>query len=241
MSLQVAALIPSYNHYEHVGRLIDELAPVVAAVFVVDDASNSPAKETLEALAERPRVELIRRAQNGGKGAAVKSGLEAIAAAGYSHALQVDADAQHDLSSVASMLDAAERTPSALVLAEPVFDASAPKGRLMARRICNFWVDLETGGHVIGDPMCGLRIYPVEAARRANARGDRMDFDPEIAVRMQWAGCPVINVPTKVIYRDGALSNFQSFRDNVRISWMHSRLMFRLIMSRVFSGLVKRR
>lgn len=239
---RVAALIPSFNHYEYVGDLLERLLPLVEAVFIVDDASASPASEALVRLAAgRARVTLVRREQNGGKGAAVKTGLRALSEAGFTHALQVDADAQHDLDSVAAMLGASRTDPTALVLAEPVFDASAPKGRLWARRICNFWVDLETGGRVIGDPMCGLRIYPVEAALVADAKGDRMDFDPEIAVRMQWRGAPVINIPTRVIYREGALSNFQSFRDNVRISWMHSRLMFRLIMSRVFSGMVKRR
>lgn len=241
MSARVAALIPSYNHYEFVEGLLGRLQAEVAEVFIIDDASDSPARENLAAFANRPRVRVVRRKTNGGKGAAVKTGLTEIAAAGYSHALQVDADAQHDLDSLGPMLEACAQNPDALILAEPVFDASAPKGRLWARRICNFWVDLETGGRVIGDPMCGLRIYPVHAALKANAHGDRMDFDPEIAVRMQWAGSPVVNIPTRVIYRDGALSNFQAFRDNVRISWMHSRLMFRLIMSRVFSGWVERR
>ena len=55
-----------------------------------------------------------------------------------------------------------------------------------------------------------------------------MDFDPEIAVRMVWAGVPVINLATKVRYltaEEGGVSHFQLFHDNVRISWMHTRLV----------------
>jgi hypothetical protein len=55
-----------------------------------------------------------------------------------------------------------------------------------------------------------------------------MDFDPEIAVRLVWAGLPVINLPTPVRYltsAEGGVSHFRVFRDNVRISWMHTRLV----------------
>jgi hypothetical protein len=55
-----------------------------------------------------------------------------------------------------------------------------------------------------------------------------MDFDPEIAVRLVWMGLPVVNIPTKVHYvskEEGGVSHFQMFWDNVRISWMHTRMV----------------
>jgi hypothetical protein len=110
-----------------------------------------------------------------------------------------------------------------------VFDASIPAARLWGRKLTNFWVHIETGGRVIRDPMCGFRVYPMAAALAALPRADRMDFDPEIAVRLVWAGLPVINLPTRVRYltaAEGGVSHFQLFRDNVRISWMHTRLVF---------------
>ncbi len=39
---------------------------------------------------------LMRLPVNGGKGAAVMAGLRAARKAGYTHALQIDADGQHD-------------------------------------------------------------------------------------------------------------------------------------------------
>ena len=54
-----------------------------------------------------------------------------------------------------------------------------------------------------------------------------MDFDAEIAVRMVWQGCPVVNLPTRVRYLsadEGGVSHFRMFRDNVLISWSHTRL-----------------
>ena len=114
------------------------------------------------------------------------------------------------------------------MLGAPVFDDTVPKSRLKARQITIFWTNLETGGKVIEDPMCGFRVYPLKAALAAGASGDRMDFDPEIAVRMVWDRVPVVNLPTKVRYlsaEEGGVSHFKMFRDNALISWMHTRLV----------------
>jgi hypothetical protein len=46
-------------------------------------------------------------------------------------------------------------------------------------------------------------------------------------VRLVWAGLPVVNLPTHVRYLEGGVSHFHLVRDNVRISWMHSRLVVR--------------
>ena len=52
------------------------------------------------AVQSRTWVTLFRRAQNGGKGAAVKDGLELAERSGYSHVLQIDADRQHDCADI---------------------------------------------------------------------------------------------------------------------------------------------
>jgi polyprenyl-phospho-N-acetylgalactosaminyl synthase len=111
-----------------------------------------------------------------------------------------------------------------LVLAQPVFDASAPKGRLRARKITVFFAMVETLGRKAGDPLCGYRVYPVDAALRVKARGDAMDFDPEIAVRLVWEGVDVVHVPTPVIYRsadDGGVSHYRGVRDTLLIAGAH--------------------
>ena len=223
--MKLCALIPTYNHFDTIEAVIGDVRRAVDHVLVIDDGSAPHVAATLQEICARTGSSYLSHEKNGGKGAAVKSGLAEARARGFTHALQVDADGQHDLSALPEMIDSARANEDALVLAAPRFDGSAPTRRLMARRICIFWCNVETGGPVIEDPMCGLRVYPVERACLARARGMRMDFDPEIAVRMVWDGAPVVNVPVRVRYVRGALSNFQSVRDNLRISWMHARLM----------------
>ena len=74
------------------------------------------------------------------------------------------------------------------MLGSPEFDDSAPRARLIGRKITRFWTHVETLGPLIDDTMCGFRVYPIDAALSAAARGNAMDFDPEIAVRIAWNG-----------------------------------------------------
>jgi hypothetical protein len=50
-----------------------------------------------------------------------------------------------------------------------------------------------------------------------------MEFDPELVIQLHWAGVPVRNVSTEVVYRQGGLSHFDTVRDNARLSWVYTR------------------
>ena len=220
-------LIPTYDNQRTVRDVVLRARRHLADVVVVDDGGCAEAREVVAALASEGLAHVRHRERNGGKGAAVKTGFAFARELGYTHALQADADGQHDLERIPEFLDAARRHPEALVLASPVFAQGTPRGRRIARELTNFWVHIETFGRAIDDAMIGFRVYPLAVAQAAKARTDRMDFDIEIAVRMVWLGTPVLNLPVQVRYltaQEGGVSHFHLFRDNARISWLHTRL-----------------
>ena len=227
--MKLCAVIPSHNHAQAIGGIVARLRAEGLAVFVVDDGSASPAAEILAALnAPEGGVHVHRLPVNRGKGSAVMEGFRLAREAGYSHALQVDADGQHDLDALPAMLSQARANPDALISGRPIFDASMPCGRRIGRWITHVWVWIETLSLQVHDSMCGFRLYPLDAVARAvdGVRlGRRMDFDTEIMVRMLWRGTALIEVPVRVIYPPGNTSNFDLWRDNLRISWMHARLV----------------
>ena len=221
--MRLCAIIPTYNNPATIGEVVARVRAHIDDVVVVDDGSGEPARKVLEELASTGRCQVVWRAVNGGKGAAVKTGLAWAHDHGFDYALQIDADLQHDPSKIPELV-ASIAGPNTLVLAKPVFDASAPKGRLRARKITVFFAMVETLGRKVGDPLCGFRVYPVETALRVKARGDAMDFDPEIAVRLAWAGCAIVHVPTPVIYRtaeQGGISHYRGFTDTMLIAGTH--------------------
>jgi glycosyltransferase involved in cell wall biosynthesis len=228
MSSCICAIIPTYDNPATVAAVVERVRQHIPHVILVDDGSGPEARAVAEDLAARTLAQVVFRPVNGGKGAAVKTGLEAAHAAGMTHALQIDADGQHDANDIPRFLEASAKNPDALVLGQPVFDGTAPKSRLWGRKISVFWCMIETWSTKVGDPLCGYRVYPVAAALTAAARGRTMDFDPEIAVRLAWNGVPVVHVTTRVRYlssEEGGVSHYKGLRDTVRISLMHTSLV----------------
>ena len=238
MPFRPCVIIPTYNNPDTVRQVVMGCRAHLEDILLVDDGSAAPGREAVAALGDEGLARVTHREHNGGKGAAVKTAIRLAADAGYTHALQVDADSQHAIEDIPRFLEAARAQPEAVILGAPRFDDTVPTGRWIGRQISIFWVHIETGGRVIEDPLCGFRVYPVEATLRALPATDFMDFDPELAVRLVWDGVPIVNLATRIRYpsaEEGGVSNFQMVRDNIRISWMHTRLVCIAIV-RVLTG-----
>jgi glycosyltransferase involved in cell wall biosynthesis len=232
--MRLGLIVPFYNHEHAIRQTVAALKTHGLDCWLVDDGSDARCGPVLEALAaeEAAWLRLIRCPVNRGKGLAVLTGFAAAHLAGCTHALQVDADGQHDFAAIPQMLALARANPEAIVTGVPVFDASAPAARRIGRKLTTLWVRINTLSSAIEDAMCGFRVYPLAAIMELTRRhsvGSRMEFDPEILVRAVWAGVPVISMNTSVTYPLDGVSHFKMWRDNVRISWMHTRLFFGML------------
>jgi glycosyltransferase involved in cell wall biosynthesis len=227
------ALIPIYNHKDTIAATVSALRAHGLPVLIVDDGSNAATRAVLDGLvAAQTGVQLLRLQRNQGKGRALSAGLLAAQAAGYSHALQIDADGQHDSADAPRFVEQARAHPQALICGCPIYDDSVPKARLYGRYLTHVCVWIETLSLALRDSMCGYRLYPLAstcAQVRHRAPPARMDFDTEMAVRLIWRGVPVRNLPTRVIYPENGLSHFRMWEDNLRISAMHTRLLLGML------------
>jgi glycosyltransferase involved in cell wall biosynthesis len=222
-------LIPCYDHGDTVGKVVDALAATGLPCLIVDDGSAPPTRRALEELAaSRSFVEVHRRAENGGKGAALITGYRRAAELGFTHVLQLDADDQHDAADAPRMLETMRRHPAALVLGAPLFDRDVPRSRLYGRQISRVMVWLLTLSTDVRDPLCGFRgipLAPTVALLDRVRAGEHMDFDPELVVRLYWKGLEIVSVPTKVRYQPGGLSHFDVVWDDLRLVSLYSRLL----------------
>lgn len=233
MTFRACVVVPVFNHGEEAAALAQTLAHFGLPTLMVNDGSDAVSRAALHDLGDRHDwIQILDHPDNRGKGAAVLTGLRAAQARGFSHALQIDADGQHDAGDIPQFLALAEANPKAVIAGCPIFDGTVPKARLMARYITHVWVWIETLSFAIRDSMCGFRVYPLEPVIRLAERvrlGRRMDFDTEILVRLHWQGLPIISRPTKVAYPVGSQSHFRLWHDNCLITWMHTRLVVGMV------------
>lgn len=232
--MKVCAVIPVYNHGEAVGAVVRSVRSHGLNCVLVDDGSEPGCAAVLDTLAreDSEHVEVVRLPQNEGKGGAMMAGLRAALSRGYSHALQIDADGQHNAGDIPRFLALAKAQPEMLVCGTPVYDESVPKGRLYGRYATHIWVWINTLSFAIRDSMCGFRVYPLQptvALIDSVKIGKRMDFDVEVLVRLFWRGMRILNQPTQVRYPTDGISHFDVLWDNVRISGMHARLFFGML------------
>ena len=224
-------LIPSYNPGEKALETVRAARAHWDPIYVIVDGSTDGSTEKLRAMARGDSgLRVLVRERNGGKGAALLDGLLVAQRQGFTHALTMDADGQHPADQIEAFMIASAAAPQAMILGDPVFDASVPPIRLRGRRIANWCTNLETLWAGVHDTLFGFRVYPIAPLIEVMQQSRwmrRFDFDPEAVVRLTWRGVPLINLPAPVRYftaEEGGVSHFNYWRDNVLLTSMYLRL-----------------
>ncbi|MFA6053189.1 MAG: glycosyltransferase family 2 protein [Methylobacter sp.] len=233
--MKACVIVPVYNHEQAIPQVVEKLKVYGLPCLLVNDGSSTVCSQVLADCArqEQDWIILLNRSENGGKGAAVIDGFKEAVHLGFTHAIQIDADGQHDFNDIATFLEAGRSNPEAMILGQPFFDETAPKNRRYGRQFTNLWVWINTLSFAIADGMCGFRLYPLDAVDKlisTTAIGRRMDFDIDIVVRLYWQGVYAVNIPTSVQYPYDGVSHFKLWRDNVMISTTHARLFFGMLL-----------
>lgn len=229
-------LLPTYNTGPRLRAVVTEVLRHWQPVLVVVDGSTDASEQMLAELARTDQaLHVLVLPRNGGKGAAVLAGAKWGSDRGFTHALVMDADGQHPAGSIGEFMAVSQARPKALVLGRPIFPPNIPSERLHGRKLSVGLVWLELLGGGIDDPLFGFRVYPLGvllAALGSRRSGRRYDFDTEAAVRLAWAGVPLVNLPAPVRYfsrAEGGVSHFHYLRDNATLVTMHTRLVVELV------------
>ena len=226
-------VIPVFNHGMLLQKNIGEILSFNVPLILINDGSDLETSKILtEIAAENKQIILHNLSKNYGKGAALRRAFFIAFENSFTHAVQIDADGQHQISDILKFIKLAKSNPEALINGHPIYNKTSPKSRFYGRKITNFWVAIETISFDIKDAMCGFRVYPLAkttAIFNQKNVSKRMGFDIEIIVLLCWHGVKIINQPTLVKYPADGLSNFKMFRDNLQISILHGKLFFGML------------
>ena len=212
-SVVAAAVIPAYQCAGTIASVVEGTRRFVPRVVVVDDGSTD---ETFsEAL--RAGAETLRRARNGGKGAAIRDGLARVLSdSAVTHVLFIDGDGQHDPAEIPRLLAAAQAGED-FVIGSRMSDREAiPAYRYETNRIGGMILSRMTGLR-IEDGQSGFRLVSAELLRGIRLRADGYLIENEILLKCAPRLSRVAEVPVAAIY--GSPSHYRPFRDTWKTSW----------------------
>ena len=230
--MKLACVIP---HYNHSATLFDVAAGAkrhLADVRVVDDGSTG-LPEDFEARLEKLGVALIRHESNQGKGAALLTAARVLHHDGVTHMIVLDADGQHDPDDLPRFVTEIEKDPDSVVVGCRDFEhaENVPGSSRFGRKFSNFWCLLETGIKC-SDTQSGFRAYPVVGLTSLNFSCRRYNFELEALVNLLWAGYALREIAIPVFYDipGKRISHFDPWKDNLRLSLLHTALVTRRLM-----------
>jgi glycosyltransferase involved in cell wall biosynthesis len=227
MGSRYVIVIPTYNHKNHLRRVVEKTFQLGMPIFVVDDGSTD---STLDVLSSISGLTILRHEKNVGKGAALLTGFEA-AAPKADWVVTIDADGQHNPEEIPSLIQAIPEGTRPLVIGkrEGMEIRNVPWTSRWGREFSNFWV-WAACGRWFSDSQSGFRIYPLPETTYLGARAKRYQFEVEILVRAVWHDIPILEVPVRVLYgrRGERVSHFRPWLD----FWRNTRTFARLVAMR---------
>jgi glycosyltransferase involved in cell wall biosynthesis len=206
-----AAVIPCCNEERSIAGLVQAVHQHLPTVIVVDDGSL----DQTSAYAAEAGAQIVRQAQNLGKGAALKAGVATALNRNHTWIVTLDGDGQHRPEDIPFLLRCAEETGAALIVGNRMHNAQAIP---WLRRAVNRWMSRrisERAGRFLPDSQCGFRLVNLQAWAALQLKTNRFEIESEMLLAFVRAGHRVEFVPIQVIPK-GPRSHIRPVRDTLR-------------------------
>lgn len=209
-------VVPNFNEGAVIGAVISELRSVFDNVVCVDDGSSDGSGE----IARRAGAHLVRHPINLGQGAAIQTGIEyARAQPGAAVFATFDADGQHRVKDVATMVARIKRGDVDVVIGTRFGQAVATRPPLLKRIVLQTAARLSRRGRRLGltDTNNGLRVFNKTVADGMNITMSGMSHATEIVMLIAENRWRVAEEPVEVLYTDYSKSKGQPLLNGVNI------------------------
>jgi polyprenyl-phospho-N-acetylgalactosaminyl synthase len=215
--MKVVILLPAYNVASRIGPLLDQLGSLPAILAgewirrVVDDGSTDDSGK----VAARHGAVVITHEANRGKGAALATGFRWAVDQGYDAIVTMDADGQHEPSSVPALVAAAERDGADIVVGNRMDEvARMPPLRVWTNRTTSAMVS-RLAGTPIADSQSGFRVIRTRVVRELVLESTRYDAESELLIKAGRRGFAITMAPIRSVYQ-GSESHINPVVDTFR-------------------------
>jgi glycosyltransferase involved in cell wall biosynthesis len=220
--------VPVYNERERVGQALKELLstplPVETEVIVVDDGSKDG---TWEELAQYPlpdHVRLIRHKENRGKGAALRTALEAATGDVF---VPFDADLEYDPSDLAGCLQPLIRDDTDVVYGTRAFGSHTAFSFwfVMGNKLLALWANVLFDCYLSDLETC-FKMIRTDVLRGLDLRSNDFAIEAEVTAKLLRAGHRPYEVPINYKARTREQGKKIQWQDGVRALWVIARIRY---------------
>lgn len=205
-----AVIIPVYNSEKHLKKLITEISEYIPKnqIIAVDDGSIDNSQN----ICRKEDVEIISYKENKGKGFALQTGLKSATEKGFSFAICMDSDQQHDPKHIPEFIAKQNASNASLILGfRDMSLKNMPFMRICSNRLTSFIVSFTAGKWII-DSQCGFRMYKLNDLNGLEFKTSRYQFETEILLKLAKRNLKFAQTPIDTIYGDEK-SHIRHFRD----------------------------
>jgi len=203
---KIFVVIPAFNESSVIKGVIAEVNSAgYENIIVIDDGSID---ETFEKVSGKPGVVALKHFLNRGKGAAVKTGMEAAKILGADVAVTMDGDGQHNPRDIAKMLEFIRQGHDVVLGTRLQNPKGMPLYKIAANHIGNFFTFVFYGLWVT-DSQSGFRAYSKKALDLIDTRTDRYEYDSEVIREIVRHRLKFKEIPIEVRYTEYSMSKAQ--------------------------------
>jgi len=227
---KLSVVVPVYNERSTIVEIVRRMRAVALPgnleleIVIVDDASSDGTREVLSQLSDST-VRVVRRAENGGKGCAVRDGF---AQATGDLVLIQDADLEYDPEDWPRLLNPLLRG-KALVVYGSRFTGER-RNMLFLHWIGNRFLSLVTNAlynTTLSDMETCYKLIDRRVLDAITLRAERFDIEPEITARILRLGVRIYEVPISYAGREFEEGKKITWRDGFAALWTLVRCRFR--------------
>ena len=213
----LSIVIPAYNEERFIGTLLDKIRAVdlqplgiEKEIIVVDDCSSD---RTAEIAAHVPGVTVKRMPVNGGKGRAVRAGIE-IATGNY--LIIQDADLEYEPNDYVPMLQALASGRGDVVYGSRYLGRGRHPDQSLAAYLGGRSLSVAAlifTGRYLTDTVTALKLFHREQLAKLPLETSGFELDHEITAKMAQRGARIVEVPIRYSPRSRAEGKKIGLRD----------------------------
>lgn len=201
--MEVTVLIPAYNEQKTIREIIKRVKAtgLVHEILVVDDGSTDGTREILQELQYQGEVRAIFHQKNGGKGAALRTGIQN---ATRDVIIIQDADLEYNPREYSSLLQPIQDDIADVVYGSR-FLGQARRPILFWNMVANKILTFVTNilyNNILSDMETGYKVFKRELVKDIPLHAHRFEFEPEFTAKILKRRFRLYEVPIAFYPRD---------------------------------------